>query len=509
MQQDKSEHTEKPASRFDIGVHLQMGRRRWRGNSHGRLGRENPYNADQTNSLEPHRRCVIVGGGFGGIAAAKSLSRLDMDVTLIDRHNYHLFQPLSYQVATGSLSPGEIAIPLRRVFRRHRRVRVLMSEVTEFDLNRRNVVLTPQVLGTSPIAVPYDMLIVSAGSSYSYFGHDQWRTRALEVKTLDSALRVRGRILQAFEAAELENNPEARAAWLTFVVVGAGPTGVEMAGQIAELARDTLPGEFRQSDPSSVQVLLVETGDRVLSGFSPALSGRAARSLVGLGVTLRTGETVVDVQRDYVELEAATGVSTHIPTKTIVWAAGVTASPLAGLLGEASGADVDHSGRVIVEPDLTLPGYPEVLAIGDMASVRNAQTGDPQVLPGVAPVAMQQGRYAARVLKDRVDGRVTEPFLYRDKGTLATIGRARAVADIRGVCLSGYLAWLTWLAIHLFYLIGFENRALVLQQWAYSFLTRGRGARLVTEAAERLVPEGPCVPSQPGPSGVDTSEAPS
>ncbi len=429
-------------------------------------------------------RVVVVGGGFGGLEAVKALAGAGVHVTLIDRHNYHLFQPLSYQVATGSLSPGEIAVPLRRIFRGDPHVEVLMGEVTAVDLERRTVAMDPAIDGVPPRTVPYDTLLVAGGSSYAYFGHDDWRGLALEVKSLDSALQVRGRILQAFEAAELEPDPEARASWLTFVVVGAGPTGVEMAGQIAELARDTLPRELRHSDPHAGRVLLVETADRVLTGFPPSLSRRAARALRGLGVTPLLRHTVVDIRPGAVTVQAADGTATQVATRTVVWAAGVTASPLARALGEASGADVDRAGRVAVEPDLTLPGHPEVLAIGDMVRVRDAHSGEPQVLPGLAPVAMQQGRYAGRLVADRLAGRESRPFRYHDKGTLATIGRASAVAEIGGVRVSGWPAWILWLVVHLFYLIGFENRVLVLLRWAWSFVTRGRGTRLITEAAD-------------------------
>jgi NADH dehydrogenase len=411
------------------------------------------------------------------------LAGAQADVVLVDRHNYHLFQPLNYQVATGSLSPGEIAVPLRQIFRHKRRVRVLMGEVSAFDLERREVSVNPAIAGTERLTLPYDTLLVAGGSSYDYFGHDEWRSLALEVKSLDSALQVRGRILQAFEAAELEAGAGAQKSWLTFVVVGAGPTGVEMAGQIAELARDTLPAEFRHSDPRAGRVLLVEMADRVLPASPPSLSRRAARSLEQLGVTLLLSHTVVDVQPDSVEIRAMDGTTSRIGTETVVWAAGVTASPLARALGEASGADVDHAGRVAVEPDLTLPGHPEVLAFGDMVRVRDARTAEPQVLPGVAPVAMQQGRYAGRLVANRLTGRVAPPFHYRNKGTLATIGRARAVADIGGLHMSGFPAWLAWLVVHLYYLIGFQNRELVLLRWAFSFFTHGRGTRLITEAA--------------------------
>jgi NADH dehydrogenase len=430
-------------------------------------------------------RIVVVGGGFGGLQAVRALAHAPAQVTLIDRHNYHLFQPLSYQVATGSLSPGEIAVPLRRVLRRQANARVLMEEVCGFDLERREVLVAPAVAGSQARAEPYDMLVVAGGSSYSYFGREAWRTLALEVKSLDSALQVRGRILQAFEAAELERDPARRASWLTFVVIGAGPTGVEMAGQIAELAYDTLPGELRRADPHACRVLLVEMADRVLGSFAPSLSRRAARSLEGLGVTLLTRHTLVDVRPECVELRDSAGERSPIPTRTVVWAAGVTASPLARRLAEGCGGELDRSGRLAVEPDLSLPGHPEVLALGDMVSVRDPSSGRARPLPGVAPVAMQQGRYAGRLIAARLgaaEGAV-RPFRYADKGTLATIGRARAVAEFRGLRLWGLPAWLTWLVVHIFYLIGFENRLLVLLRWSLSFFTRGRGTRLITEAA--------------------------
>jgi NADH dehydrogenase len=428
-------------------------------------------------------RVVVVGGGFGGLQAVEVLARHDVDVTLIDRNNYHLFQPLSYQVATGALSPGDIAVPLRQIFGRHPRVEVLMGDVTGFDLEARAVAMSPPIEGTHDRTIPYDRLVVAGGSDYAYFGHDEWRSLALEVKSLDSALEVRGRIMQAFEAAELERDPEVQASWLTFVVIGAGPTGVEMAGQIAELACDTLRGEFRHCDPKAARVLLVELADRVLTSFPPSLSEKAAHSLRSLGVTLLLSSKVVDVQHGYVDVERDGGASSRIGTRTVVWAAGVNASPLASALATAAGAEVDSAGRILVEPDLSLPGHPEVLALGDMVAVRDPTTSRPQQLPGVAPVAMQQGRYAARHIVAALSGRPSEPFHYRDKGTLATIGRARAVADIRGLHLSGFLAWLIWLVVHIFYLIGFENRVVVLIRWAYSFFTHGRGARLITEAA--------------------------
>jgi NADH dehydrogenase len=426
-------------------------------------------------------RVVVIGGGFGGLQAVKALRGAPVEVTLIDRNNYHLFQPLNYQVATGSLSPDEIAEPLRSIFRRDREVRVLLGEAVRVDVEARAVVLAPGAGELDEQAIPYDSLVVAGGSAYAYFGHDEWRPLALEIKTLDNALRVRSRILQAFEAAELDPDSVDRASWLTFVVVGAGPTGVEMAGQIAELARDTLQGDFRAIDPRAGRVLLIELGDRVLPTFPPSLSRKAARSLEQLGVTVLTGHTVVDIAPSYVEVEDSDGGTRREPTRTVVWAAGVTASSLARALGEATGAELDSAGRVAVEPDLTLPGHPEVLAIGDMVRVRDPRSGTPRVLPGVSPVAIQQGRYAGRLIRNRLAGRSTPPFRYRDKGNLATIGRARAVADLRVVRVSGFPAWVLWLGVHLAYLIGFANRLVVLVRWSYNWFTHGRGARLITE----------------------------
>jgi NADH dehydrogenase len=430
-------------------------------------------------------RVVVVGGGFGGLETVKALRGAPVEVTLIDRNNYHLFQPLNYQVATGALSPDEIAEPLRTIFRRDARVHIVMGEVTDFDLEQRLVRVSPRAGGLEPRSIGYDTLVVAGGSAYSYFGHEEWRPIALEVKSLDSALEVRGQILRAFEAAELDPNPDDRTAWLTFVVVGGGPTGVEMAGQIAELARDTLPGDFRAIDPRTGRVLLVEAEDRVLPSFPARLSGRAAESLEQLGVTTLVSHTVVGIDAYGVEVQSDDGQRDRVAARTVIWAAGVAASPLAGILAGASGTELDRAGRVTVEPDLTLAGHPTVLAIGDMVRVRNARTGDVDTLPGLAPVAMQEGRYAGRLIRNRLAGGTTPPFRCRDKGNLATIGRARAVADLRGLKLSGFVAWITWLLVHLYYLIGFENRLVVLVRWSYNFFTRGRGGRLITEPKGR------------------------
>jgi NADH dehydrogenase len=428
-------------------------------------------------------RVVVVGGGFGGLQAVQKLRHAPVEVTLVDRRNFHLFQPLTYQVATGALSPGDIAYPLRAIFKRYRNVRVLMAEVTGFDLDARELHLRSVSGVPAPATLPYDTLIVAGGSRYSYFGHDDWSECAAEVKSLESALRVRGRILAAFEAAEAETDPDERAAWLTFVVIGGGPTGVEMAGQIGELARDT-GRDFRTAETRSGRILLVEAVDRLLTSFPPSLSAKALRSLQRLGVTPMLDSTVVGVEPGAVTVKEPGGREERIRSRTIIWAAGVTASRLAGMLAELTGAEPDRAGRLTVEPDLTLPGHPEVFALGDMVRVRQ-RDGNTVTLPGVTPVAMQQGRYAAAMVRARLRGQPTKPFHYVDKGNLATIGRGAAVADIRGLRLSGFIAWLVWLFVHLWYLIGFQNRVVVFIRWAFSFLTHGRSARLITaQAAE-------------------------
>jgi len=407
---------------------------------------------------------------------------MPVEVTLIDRRNFHLFQPLAYQVATGALSPAEICYPLRRMFRRRRNVRVVLAEVTGFDLESHRVLLGPIATGEAPGAVSYDTLIVSGGARYNYFGHDQWSRSASDLKTLEGALTIKRKVLEALEAAELEPDSERRAALVTFVLVGAGPTGVEMAGQIGEIAND-LKGDFRSLNLHEAQILLVEAGDRVLQDFPPSLSTKALRSLESLGVTVRLGHSVTGLDDGSVTLRATDGSEERIATRTVVWAAGVIASELASMLAEQAGVDVDHAGRVEVSEDLSLPGHPEVLAIGDMVRIRQA-SGPPVALPGLAPVAMQEGRHAAAVVKDRLEHRPGRQFRYVDKGNLATIGRSRAVADIKGIHLSGFVAWATWLTVHLFYLIGFENRLLVLIRWAFSFATHGRGARLIAGEPE-------------------------
>lgn len=433
-----------------------------------------------TDSASRRHRVVVVGGGFGGLHAVRALRGAPVEITLVDRRNYHLFQPLVYQVATGALSPGEIAVPLRHIFQRDRNVRVVLGEVTRIDLHGRRLLYRPADSdhGDDRGTLAYDSLVVAAGSSYSYFGRDEWGTLAPSVKSIDDAIEVRRRILVAFEAAEIETDPARKQALLTFVVVGAGPTGVELAGQLGELARDALPRDFRSIDTRAATILLVDQVGRVLPSFPPALSTRAARMLEDIGVTSLLGHKVVAVDLDGLTLTDSADDSVHLSARTVLWAAGVHASELAATLADETHARIDRAGRVAVGPDLTLPAHPEVFVIGDMAQVCDA-SGAPAPLPGVAPVAMQQGRYAARVIANRLDGKQTAPFRYRDKGNLATIGRKRAVADIRGVHLSGLAAWITWLVVHLFYLIGLQNRLLVFIRWTVSFVNRGRGARLI------------------------------
>ena len=433
-----------------------------------------------------HRhRVVVVGGGFAGLQAVRALRRARVDVTLVDRRNFHLFQPLLYQVATGALTAGEIATPLRGMLKRQRNVRVVLGEVRGFDLQERRVLLEGN-------AIDYDTLVVAAGAGHAYFGHDEWRSAAPGLKTLEDAIEIRRRILGAFEAAELETDEARRRAWLTFAVVGGGPTGVELAGQIAEIAHDTLRRDFRSIDPRAARILLVEGADRLLGSFPEPSSARAARALERLGVTPVLDRPVVDVDGEAVTLRCGDGTPQRIPARTVVWAAGVRASGLAETLGRAIGAGVDRAGRVSVAPDLTLPGHPEVFALGDMIRVDGAEP-----LPGVAPVAMQQGRYAAKAIRARLKDREPRPFRYLDKGNVATIGRMKAVADIRGLRLSGTLAWLIWLFVHLFYLAGLQNRVLVLIRWTASFVTRGRGARLITGESHRAA-----APAQKPPAPV-------
>ena len=412
-----------------------------------------------------HRhRVVIVGGGFGGLFAARALGFSPVDVTLVDREPHHLFQPMLYQVATGMISEGEIAPPLRQIMRFQENAAVLLAEVTGFDLQARSV-QARRPDGT-PISVPYDSLIVAAGAGSSYFGHDELAEHAPGMKTLDDALRLRSRLLQALEMAELTEAPQRRAGWLTVAIVGAGATGVEIAGQIRGLVSRTLGASFRRIDATQVRVLLVDAGHEPLHAFGDRLSEIAARELGQLGVELRMGVKVTAVDAEGLVLEGPSG-SERVEARTVVWAAGVSASPLAGMLAAASGATCDRAGRIAIGPDCTLPDHPEVFAIGDMASLDR--------LPGVAEVAMQQGLYAAKTIRRRVAGRHDMPaFKYRDLGSVATIGRFRAVASVRGLRLHGVLGWLLWGTVHITFLTGFVNRFTALFHWMRTLLARGR-----------------------------------
>ncbi|HZS04114.1 MAG TPA: NAD(P)/FAD-dependent oxidoreductase [Blastocatellia bacterium] len=405
---------------------------------------------------------VIIGGGFGGLTAAQALKRAKVRVTLVDRTNHHLFQPLLYQVAIAGLSPAEIASPIRSILRRQKNVSVLLDEATGIDLVHRVVHLRDRDLG-------YDYLILATGGRTSYFGHDGWERFAPGLKSLDDAVEIRQRVLLAFEEAEKETDPERRRELLTFVVVGGGPTGVEIAGAIAELSRFVLARDFRTIDPRSAEILLLEGGPRVLPSFSESLSESAAKQLGELGVRVRVNAHVTNIDEYGVYLG-----DEMIRAATVVWGAGVIATSLT----ETLGVPLDRAGRIILEPDLTLPGYKEVFAIGDMTCFTH-QGGKP--LPGVSPVAMQMGRTAARNIRHAMAGEPYENFSYFDKGNMATIGRSRAIAEIGKLKLKGYLAWLAWLFVHLIFLIGFRNRFAVLLNWMWSYLTYQRGARLITE----------------------------
>jgi NADH:ubiquinone reductase (H+-translocating) len=413
------------------------------------------------SSPTPSPHVVIVGAGFGGLAAARRLDEAPIRLTVIDRRNHHLFQPLLYQVATAGLSPGDIAYPIRSILRAQSNARVLLADVEAIDPARREVRLRDGV-------VSYDYLILAAGAGHAYFAHDAWEADAPGLKTLEDAIEIRRRILLAFERAEREADAGARRALLTFVIVGGGPTGVELAGAIAEISRHVLVSDFRAIDPREARVVLVEAGPRLLAAYTPVSSDRAARTLGVRGVEVRTGATVTEVDARGVALGGE-----RIEARTILWAAGVAASPLAASLG----VPLDRAGRVPVEPDLSIPGHPEVFVIGDL-SVFTHQTGRP--LPGLSPVAMQQGRAVADNIRCDLAHRPRRVFHYFDKGTMAVIGRSAAVAEIAGLRFQGLVAWLLWCFVHIFYLIGFRNRAIVMLEWAWAYLLEERGARLIT-----------------------------
>ncbi|RJP23344.1 MAG: NAD(P)/FAD-dependent oxidoreductase [Candidatus Omnitrophota bacterium] len=412
---------------------------------------------------------VILGGGFGGLYAAQTLCNAAVRVTLIDRRNFHLFQPLLYQVATGGLSPGDISTPLRHILKRKKNVRVVMGEALDIDVANQRVILHDG-------EISYDSLLVATGVSHSYFGNEQWEKYAPGLKTVEDAVEMRRRILMAFETAERVQDCRERCPWLNFVVVGGGPTGVELAGALSELAKDTMKEDFRQINPAKAEIILIEGADRVLPSYPADLSLAAHHSLERLGVRILTNTMVTAVDADSVTIRSQDR-ETQISAKTVLWAAGIQASPLGNILSEKTGACLDHIGRIAVEPDLSLPGHPELLVIGDLALF---QHGTEQPLPGVAPVAMQQGRYAADSILCRLRGETAPPFRYKNRGSMAVIGRAAAVADLKRFHLTGFLAWLAWLFIHLIHIVEFENRVLVTIQWAWNYFTKNRGARLIT-----------------------------
>jgi NADH dehydrogenase len=421
-----------------------------------------------TEEQTQRHRVVVIGSGFGGLFATKALRRAQVDVTLLAKTTHHLFQPLLYQVATGILSEGEIAPTTREILKRQRNARVLLGEVTAIDVAARTVTsLAP----TGETITPYDSLIVAAGSTQSYFGNDRFAAFAPGMKSIDDALELRGRIFGAFEMAELATDPDEIDRWLTFVVVGAGATGVEMAGQISELARRTLPGDFRNIDPATARVILLDAAGAVLGNFGEKLSDKASVQLRRIKVDVQLGAKVVDLDATGIEVEDADGTVRRIPSMCKIWAAGVAASPLGQQLADQTGVSIDRVGRVHVQPDCSLPGHSEIFVVGDMMAVQ----------PGVAQVAIQAGRYSARQIRRRLDNRSPQaPFVYKDKGSMATVSRFHAVASIKRLQFAGFLAWLMWLALHLFYIVGFKSRVTTLLHWSVSFVGRGRSERTAT-----------------------------
>lgn len=414
-------------------------------------------------------RVVIIGGGFAGLTAAMALKRSSVEVTLLDRRNFHCFQPLLYQVATGGLSPANIAAPLRGILQKQKNCTVLLANVDRIDPSR-NVVHSN--LGEHP----YDSLIVCTGASHAYFGHDDWEKHAPGLKTLEDAVAIRAKVFLAFEMAEASNDPKKREELLTFVVIGAGPTGVELAGAIAELSRHTLKGNFRNIDPASARIILLEGGERVLMSYVPKLSDAALHSLRRLGVDVRLGTKVIEVNAESVKYHLGDR-TIELPAHVILWGAGVQGSPLGKMLAEVTHDKLDRQGRLMVQGNLTLPSHDNIFILGDLAHVEQ----DGKLLPGVAPVAMQMGTYAARLIDARLRRKIIPPFRYSDKGSMATIGRGAAVADLNFMKLTGYPAWLAWLFLHLLFLVGFESKILVLFQWAWNYVTRARSARLIVD----------------------------
>jgi NADH:ubiquinone reductase (H+-translocating) len=442
-------------------------------------------------------KVVIIGCGFGGIEAVRMLSKAEVEITLVDRTNHHLFQPLLYQVATAGLSAPAVSAPIRHTLRAEMRrgnLTILQALVVGIDVAARRVLLDGR--GEQGEVLEYDHLIVAAGATHSYFGHDDWAANAPGLKTLDDAFKIRARVIGAFERAEACTDPAAREPWMTFVVIGAGPTGVEMAGTMTEIAHHTLPQEFRRIDSTRARVVLMEGSDRVLGAFVPKLSERAREQLVKLGVDVRTGCKVTGIDADGVSYETRDGdaATTHrLPSKTVIWAAGVAGSPLGKAIAQGTGATLDRAGRVVVEPDLSVPGHPEIAVIGDLASAKSYGKGEPTPVPGVSPGAKQMGRAAAANLLRRLRGEATLPFRYRDYGNLATVGRKAAVVDLTvpvfgAIRFSGYFAWLFWLFAHIYFLIGFRNRLIVMMDWGWAYWTYERSARVVAEPPSAKTP---------------------
>jgi NADH:ubiquinone reductase (H+-translocating) len=432
------------------------------------------------NTKSQKSKVVIVGGGFGGLYTAKALKNAPVEVTLIDKRNFHLFQPLLYQVATGTLSPADISSPLRLVLRHHKNAKVLLDEAIDIDADRKQVILKDHE------PVDYDTLVIATGVSHHYFGNDQWQFAAPGLKTIEDAIEIRRRIFMAFEAAEKETDPQKREAWLTFVIAGGGPTGVELAGAIAEIAHSSLQGDFRQIDTSHAKILLVEGMDRVLPPYAPDLSDSAADALNRLGVTVLTKTMVTDITDNTVTVRQGEEVK-EIPARTALWAAGVKASAMGKIVSKATEAPLDRVGRVMVEPDLSVPGYQDIFILGDLANF--SHQGD-RPLPGIAPVAMQEAEYLASAIAKRLKGQPVNPFQYEATGSLAVIGHHEAVVDLGFIKLSGFIAWVIWVWAHVYYLIEFDNKLVVMIQWAWNYFTRGRGARLITGEGTLVREEG-------------------
>jgi NADH dehydrogenase len=430
----------------------------------------------QTETNQHH--VVIIGGGFGGLYAAKALAKTDAKITLVDKRNFHLFQPLLYQIAIGGLSPGDIASPLRAVLRKYKNIEVIKAEVIDLDPEHRRITFRDGELN-------YDSLIVATGSTYNYFGHDEWAEIAPGIKTIENTLDVRHRIFLAFEAAEREADIAQQKSWMRFVIIGAGPTGVELAGAIGELAQSTLRNDFRHIDTCETEIILLEGTDRILPTYPEELSIKAQESLERLGITVNKNAMVTGIKKSFVTF-SKDGKEETIQAKTILWAAGVKASSLGEVLARRTGGKLDSAGRVIVGPDLSIPGFDNIFVIGDLA---NFSHEDGRPLPGVAPVAMQEGLYVAKLLESRFRGRNLPPFKYKNKGSLAVIGRNAAVADFGRFRFSGFFAWLIWIFIHIQYLIEFDNKVLVLIQWAWNYFTRKRGARLITGEDTKVLSE--------------------